>query len=63
MKSLILTYLFLIFYNSIFGQNNRDTVYRFGNDSMICKVSNDITPEMVFTKVEVPPHFPGGEIA
>ena len=63
MKKSILILVFTIIFFSLFAQNKVDTVYHFGIDSMICKVSESNSPNMVFTKVQVPPQYPGGKEA
>ncbi len=63
MKNILLTLLLCGSTFFSFAQKAVDTVYRFGMDSMICKVSEMHDPTIVFTKAEVPPQFPGGETA
>jgi len=61
MKAHLLTFLFSLFFISIFGQGKKDTVYHFGNDSMVYKVSDDIFyKESVFVKADTLPSYPGG---
>lgn len=43
------------------AQERKDTTYRFANDSMICSVSKEGRTDIVFTKVQEPPVFPGGQ--
>ncbi len=43
----------------------KDTIYRWGNDSLICDITEDMKsePSAVFAKVEEPPVYPGGNKA
>ncbi len=63
MKTFCLLVVALISFISIVAQERKDTIYRFGNDSMLCSVSEDSrkNPDRVFTMVEQPPVFPGGQ--
>lgn len=63
MKNILVTLLLCICVLFSYAQGTADTVYKFGMDSMICKISADAFPNSVFTKVEIPPQFPGGEVA
>lgn len=65
MKNFCLISFAIFSFTSIIAQERKDTIYRFGRDSMLCSISEDSrkSPDQVFTKVEQPPIFPGGESA
>ncbi len=65
MRTLCLIAFTLFSFTSIVAQERKDTMYRFGSDSMLCSVSEDSrkSPDQVFTKVQQPPIFPGGQSA
>lgn len=61
MKSSFLSLFFCGIIFCSFAQNSVDTVYRFGNDSMMYKFSLSAEDKgTVFIKTEVAPKFPGG---
>lgn len=65
MRTLFIIVIALSNFMLLTAQERRDTIYRFADDSLVCAVSQSSkdSPEMVFTKVEQLPVFPGGQSA